>query len=644
MPIQKTPTKTKHDVLSPHRQLNLPTLLTASAIVIHFTLVGMWIFTAAPTTDESAQIACGVATWRTLDTHPKCSDPPLPRLLASLPIWAAGANTSWAMRPEGISNPDWWYARSFADANSAHYTSYVRIARTMNLIWSTLLIFVLWRWSSELYGAWGRLIVVAVWCFDPTGIALTGVVGSAVAPAASGIFASYSFWKYLREPSWQCSLYLGLALGLALATDTNWLVMLVAWPILMIFARINQSPTPIHLASIEEQPSLEPNRTGCGIRSAYPPSMASTGTVRTRRPLFRHFAVVLPVAWLFISGTYGFSKIGRPLSQFSFQSRLFGGNEVSTPDHTAQPIHAARVFGVETSDLPCPVPADLLLCLDARAYKYEQHPYSYLNGEMRRNGWWYYYLYALAIKLPIPALMLALTGIYWSFVAPRSVGRTDEWAMSLPAVLLITYISSQTAFSHSVEEVVPAVPLLFLLSGRLADIGHRQRWVGLATGGLLVWCAVSALAIAPHFMSYFNPLAGGPTKGHTHLLGGNLDSGQDLLLLNRWKNAHASADSMSLAYYGYVNPAVCGVGYGTPPPEPQPGWFAIDVNLMMGYDWDLRSDSARREVSLSPYTYFSRFQPVARAGFSIWIFHITVEDANRVRADMGLLPFEVDSE
>jgi hypothetical protein len=44
--------------------------------------------------------------------------------------------------------------------------------------------------------------------------------------------------------------------------------------------------------------------------------------------------------------------------------------------------------------------------------------------------------------------------------------------------------------------------------------------------------------------------------------------------------------------------------------------------------------------------YFSNFDPVAMAGYSIRIYHITIEDANRVRRELGLpeLPedYEVD--
>ena len=40
----------------------------------------------------------------------------------------------------------------------------------------------------------------------------------------------------------------------------------------------------------------------------------------------------------------------------------------------------------------------------------KSHYYSYLRGEWRKEGWWYYYLYGLAMKVPLGVWALALAG------------------------------------------------------------------------------------------------------------------------------------------------------------------------------------------------------------------------------------------
>jgi hypothetical protein len=36
------------------------------------------------------------------------------------------------------------------------------------------------------------------------------------------------------------------------------------------------------------------------------------------------------------------------------------------------------------------------------------------------------------------------------------------------------------------------------------------------------------------------------------------------------------------------------------------------------------------------YDYFASFQPIAKAGYSIFIYHISLPEANEVRRQMGL--------
>ena len=55
---------------------------------------------------------------------------------------------------------------------------------------------------------------------------------------------------------------------------------------------------------------------------------------------------------------------------------------------------------------------------------------------------------------------------------------------------------------------------------------------------------------------------------------------------------------------------------------PQPGWYALSVN-------EIYRQSGK-------YRYFLEFQPVAMAGYSICIYHVTLDDAKRVRRGLGL--------
>jgi hypothetical protein len=165
----------------------------------------------------------------------------------------------------------------------------------------------------------------------------------------------------------------------------------------------------------------------------------------------------------------------------------------------------------------------------------------------------------------------------------------------------------------------------------------------LAAAGALAWSVASSLWVYPHSLSYFNEAAGGPAKGPAHLVDSNIDWGQDLFYLKEWLDEHPDARPLGLACFGGFDPRVAGIEFTLPPkgpkqgqPEidnvgPQPGWYAISVNILRGREFSL--PNGRGELAPAgqgDYSYFLSFQPVARAGYSIYIYHLTAEDCERV--------------
>jgi hypothetical protein len=93
----------------------------------------------------------------------------------------------------------------------------------------------------------------------------------------------------------------------------------------------------------------------------------------------------------------------------------------------------------------------------------------------------------------------------------------------------------------------------------------------LLLGGLLAWHAASALRIHPHYLAYFNELAGGPANGYRLVVDASLDWGQDLKGLKAWMDRNA-VPRIKLSYFGTADPEYYGIqcdqlpGYMPPPP------------------------------------------------------------------------------
>jgi hypothetical protein len=138
-------------------------------------------------------------------------------------------------------------------------------------------------------------------------------------------------------------------------------------------------------------------------------------------------------------------------------------------------------------------------------------------------------------------------------------------------------------------------------------------------------------------------------------LDSNISWGEDLFYLKNWLDYHPNSYPLKIASFGYVDPSLVGIEYQLPrlgPAEPGeyssmvyknvgplPGWYAIDVNYLHGAKDALFDGTGNRRNVLSDewnYCYFLRFEPIATAGYSIYIYHLTLSDVNPVRRKMGL--------
>ena len=117
-----------------------------------------------------------------------------------------------------------------------------------------------------------------------------------------------------------------------------------------------------------------------------------------------------------------------------------------------------------------------------------------------------------------------------------------------------------------------------------------------------------------------------------------------------------------MAYFGIFDPRADGIEFSLPPlgpvprekpngrgkqarPPPNPaanlgplpGWYAVSVTMLHGYTYAIHDGKGGKLFTDRPYfTYFQRFEPVARAGYSIYIYHLQPADVDRVRGELGL--------
>lgn len=275
---------------------------------------------------------------------------------------------------------------------------------------------------------------------------------------------------------------------------------------------------------------------------------------------------------------YGFEDALKPLGNFTFVSELFSEDCPSDRWQTHEIIKSAAIKKNPSARkwsaaIPVPVPRNYLVGIDLQQRDFEQYVKpSYLAGEWRAHGWWYYYIYAVAIKVPLGLSALATVAFAGRLFGQRAAMDSganssirDEFILLLPLLIIFSFVSLKTGFNEHLRYVLLCYPFVFILvssslsyllaipralmtrsPGRINDLLWHAFNSFLVT--LAIWFVVSSLWIYPHSLSYFNEVVGGPLNGSEYLLGSNVDWGQDLCYLKN--RMIAKGETIEPIYFG----------------------------------------------------------------------------------------------
>ncbi len=584
--------------------------IACSLLVIQAFLLSWISWHTSPTLNEVAHLPSGLYAWKFGSFDVYRVNPPLARSIAAIPALVGGANTNWKEYEFGLGlRPEWALGKSFIQANPKRWQYFYLLARWALVPLATVGGLVCFRWSSSLYGPKSGLLSLTLWVFSPNILAWASTITPDASAAGLGVLACYNFWRWLESPTWRRSLVSGLALGLAELAKMTWILLYALWPVIWLFYCLSR-----------------------------PRSLKTTkGTSQLTQLIF-----ILLLSLYIINLGYGFDGSFKRLRTYQFACRFLAG----TASQADGGKGGNRFSNTWVGLIPVPVPEDYLLGLDLQQLDFDLGALCYINETWRDNGSLAYYVYAFALKEPLGTWLLGLLALGAS-AAWRS-GRTSRWRDEIvlisPAIAVMLAVSSVTSFNEHSRYALPALPFFYIWIGKVV---RREAASSLpktiVVTPLLFWSIASSLSVFPHSLSHFNELAGGPVHGHVYLIGSNIDWGQDLFDLKRWYDEHPQARPLHLAYFGAVDPDAAGIDF-VPIPKwplpdrpsnitledvgPQPGWHAISVNHLRGY---------RRFARDRPsYEYFLQAQPISMAGYSIYIFHFSWDEANAMRRKVGL--------
>ena len=272
--------------------------------------------------------------------------------------------------------------------------------------------------------------------------------------------------------------------------------------------------------------------------------------------------------------------------------------------------------------VPVPLPREFVLGFDAVRLDTEKGEFeNFLLGRWSAEGWWHYNLVALAVKTPLPVLLLVLAGI----LAWRSsgAGLREAWPVLIPGASVLLLLSAFSRVNTGIRYVLPLLPFLHLAAGALfaARSGPgRFRWRDALAVLAVAATLATAVAAHPDHLMYFNPIAGGSSRGHEWLIDSNLDWGQDLY---RVPSAIARLEPdgpIALLYCGHVDPALYGIDFVPAPPGPVENVIAVSVNFLAGMRYLAPAPGGKIAwVDRGHLAWLEAHEPVERLG-SIWVY------------------------
>jgi len=260
----------------------------------------------------------------------------------------------------------------------------------------------------------------------------------------------------------------------------------------------------------------------------------------------------------------------------------------------------------------------------------------YFLGEIKAGGWKRYFPTLYMVKEPLALHLATLMGsIGILFIIVKRKLKKEHFALFAFLFFIAAYWAAAITgnLNIGIRHMLPTFPFIYILTAwgikEFANMFSSVRLRRAAIFAALIflgWYAASSLRAFPHFISYYNELAHGIQNGYTIAVDSNYDWGQDFYRLVDFVEKN-NIEKLRLDYFGGENPQYwLGKRYvrlnpdseGFIPSEVE-GWLAVSLNQLMG---GIAKPVREFDQPTGYYNWLSQYTPVARAGNSIFIYHI----------------------
>jgi putative flippase GtrA len=541
--------------------------------------------------DEVAHISAGYSYLEKQDMRMNPEHPPLAKIIAAVPLTFLHLNkpfNNWSWN--GVNEWDLGWKFLYNSGNSADQI--LAWARTPMILLTLLIGLLLFKWANKLYGARTGLFVLFLFVFFPNFIAHDHFVTTDMAATLGFLVSIYFYDKQLKNPSVQNIFWAGVFFGLAQLLKFSTFLLIGMLPLYLIIRLL------IFRKEIDFWKFLKNQIWG----------------------LVQIFLIGFGIVYLFYMVLYW----NTPLA---IENKLI---DLSLPTAGASVYnHILKIM----TGIPILAPiGHYLLGLIMVFSRVGGTQTSFLLGKYSASGFRMFFVYTFLFKVPLPIIILLISGIIWLFVrkikkkarlgSDDNQRREDVWNiwvfLTFPTLYFL--LAFRSDLDLGVRYLFPMFPFLFLFIGRFVQpvLIKKKIIQGIFLIILSVWYFLGTILIYPHFMAYFNELRY-PLKLQKNqiFIDSSLDWGQDLRRLADYCQSN-NIKNIKVDYFGggllsYYMPGA--TDWHSKDGQVKSGWLAVSVTY-----YQMSKFFGPRDHQMD-YSYLDNIKPTAVIGDSILVYH-----------------------
>lgn len=448
--------------------------------------------------------------------------PPLSRYIVAAPLLFMDVKLPadrafWAREDRGEFSKEFLFKLNREKV--ADITFYSRLMNTLVGLFGGLFLFF---WVERRFDTVTAVLTSLFYFLLPETIAHSSLATTDIAAAVFIMCSVLVFWDFMEKPSLKTCLIAALFLGFSLLSKLSALLLCPLYLLMVVLACLK------------------------GFFS---------GNGRAGLRLAGLFIVLAVAAKLILWAGYGFET--KPLLKGVLRAEektvLLG-----EAFRKLTPVLGERLVGKLTASLgTVPVPLSSYAVGVMGIFKHGgEGSMVFFMGKWSEKGTPYYYLLALLVKTPMPAILSFFAGVLVLF------RRADERAVNiyiLSMAALFIAAASASNLQLGIRYILPAMPLLLIVAGQGASAMVGSKGFKKAAGyALIFWSVAAAAGAFPDHLSYFNGLIGGSGNGYKYLRDSNVDWGQDLPALRDLMKKEG-IDEVGIYYFGGADAEYYGI-------------------------------------------------------------------------------------